>query len=34
MRAVAQAGTDWPFVGGRFIRPDAIVSIDVDSALV
>jgi hypothetical protein len=22
-------GSDWPFVGGRFLRPDAIVSIDL-----
>jgi hypothetical protein len=22
-------GDDWPFVGGRFLRPDAIVSVDL-----
>ena len=22
-------GTDWPYVGGRFLRPDAIVSVDL-----
>src|SRR5262249_12538247 len=21
---------DWPFIGGRFIRPEAVVSIDID----
>jgi hypothetical protein len=22
--------TDWPFIGGRFVRPEAVVSIDID----
>ena len=22
-------GTDWPYIGGRFLKPDAIVSIDL-----
>lgn len=28
----AQAGDEWPAVGDRFLRPDAIVSIDVQRA--
>jgi DNA polymerase III subunit gamma/tau len=29
MREIAEATTDWPFLAGRFVRPEAIVSIDV-----
>lgn len=24
---------DWPFVGGRFVRPDAVLSVDVDAVV-
>ena len=27
------AGGDWPQLDGRYIRPDAIVSIDVDASI-
>jgi hypothetical protein len=30
LMAELQESTDWPFLSGRFVRPDAIVSIDVD----
>ena len=29
MRYLREAGTDWPFLNGRFVRPEAIVSIDI-----
>jgi hypothetical protein len=30
---LAQAGGDWPFVGGRFVRPEAVLSVDVDAVV-
>jgi hypothetical protein len=24
---------EWPFVGGRFVRPDAVLSVDVDAVV-
>jgi hypothetical protein len=30
MRYLRDGRGDWPFVGGRFIRPDRIVSVDVE----
>jgi hypothetical protein len=30
LMAELQQSTDWPFLSGRFVRPEAIVSIDVD----
>ena len=30
---LTQEGGDWPFVGGRFVRPDAVLSIDVDAVV-
>jgi hypothetical protein len=30
LMAELQQSTDWPFLSGRYVRPDAIVSIDVD----
>jgi hypothetical protein len=29
MRFLREASGDWPFLNGRFVRPDAIVSVDV-----
>jgi Type II secretion system (T2SS), protein E, N-terminal domain len=29
MRILGAADADWPFVGGRFLRPDLVVSVDV-----
>jgi hypothetical protein len=29
MRFLREAGGDWPFLNGRFVRPDAIVSVDI-----
>jgi hypothetical protein len=29
MRFVRETGGDWPFLSGRFVRPDAIVSVDI-----
>jgi hypothetical protein len=29
MRFLREAGADWPFLNGRFVRPDAIVSVDI-----
>ena len=29
MRFLREAGGDWPFLDGRFVRPEAIVSVDV-----
>ena len=30
---LSQGGGDWPFVGGRFVRPDAVLSVDVDAVV-
>lgn len=30
MRYLRDGRGDWPFVGGRFVRPERIVSVDVD----
>jgi hypothetical protein len=30
---VAAARDAWPFLGGRFVRPDAVLSIDVDAVV-
>ena len=29
MRFLRETGGDWPFLSGRFVRPDAIVSVDI-----
>jgi hypothetical protein len=29
MRAVAHAGDDWPLIGGRFVRPQTVVAIEI-----
>ena len=29
MRFLREAGGDWPFLSGRFVRPEAIVSVDI-----
>ena len=29
MRYLRETGSDWPFLDGRFVRPEAIVSVDV-----
>jgi hypothetical protein len=29
MRFLRESGGDWPFLDGRFVRPEAIVSVDV-----
>jgi hypothetical protein len=29
MRFLRETGSDWPFLNGRFVRPEAIVSIDI-----
>jgi hypothetical protein len=29
MRFLRETGGDWPFLNGRFVRPDAIVSVDI-----
>jgi hypothetical protein len=34
VREVAQGLDVWPFFGGRYIRPEAIVSVDVDATVV
>jgi hypothetical protein len=34
VRQVSNGGEDWPFFGGRYIRPEAIVSVDVDATVV
>lgn len=34
VRHVSGADEGWPFFGGRFIRPEAIVSVDVDATVV
>ncbi len=31
---LSQGGGDWPFVGGRFVRPDAVLSVDVDAVVL
>lgn len=28
---LSSAPSDWPFVGGRFVRPDAVLSVDIDA---
>jgi hypothetical protein len=33
LAALLSAGAEWPFVGNRFVRPDAVVSIDLDVSL-
>jgi hypothetical protein len=33
VRQLMAAGTEWPVFGGRFVRPDAVVSVDVEPAL-
>ena len=30
---LSQGGGDWPFVGGRFVRPEAVLSVDVDAVV-
>jgi hypothetical protein len=30
MSQVADADQDWPFVSGRFLKPDTIVSVDIE----
>jgi len=30
---LSQQGGDWPFVGGRFVRPEAVLSVDVDAVV-
>jgi hypothetical protein len=30
VRELMAAGTDWPVFGGRFLRPDAVVSVDIE----
>ncbi len=30
---LSQGGDDWPFVGGRFVRPEAVLSVDVDAVV-
>jgi hypothetical protein len=32
MRFLRETGADWPFLDGRFVRPEAIVSVDVTGA--
>ena len=32
MRFLRETGSDWPFLDGRFVRPEAIVSVDVTGA--
>ena len=34
MNEVAAGERGWPFFGGRYIRPDAIVSVDIDATVV
>jgi hypothetical protein len=34
MRYLRDGRGDWPFVGGRFVRPERIVSVDVESDLI
>jgi hypothetical protein len=34
VQQVSQSDNGWPFFGGRFIRPEAIVSVDVDATVV
>jgi hypothetical protein len=34
VREVANGGESWPFFGGRYIRPDVVVSVDVDATVV
>jgi hypothetical protein len=31
---VSTSGNGWPFFGGRYIRPEAVVSVDVDATVV
>ena len=33
VRGLANGLDNWPYFGGRFVRPDSIVSVDVDAAL-
>jgi hypothetical protein len=33
MRYLRDGRGDWPFLAGRFVRPETIVSIDVDATL-
>lgn len=34
MRYLRDGRGDWPFVAGRFVRPERIVSVDVESGLL
>lgn len=34
VRQVSNGGENWPFFGGRYIRPEAIVSVDIDATVV
>jgi hypothetical protein len=34
MAYLREGHPDWPFVNGRFIRPEAIVSIDLETVLL
>ena len=31
MRAVRDAGEDWPTLGGNYVRPDAVLAIEVSA---
>jgi hypothetical protein len=33
MRAISEAGSDWPVLGGRYVRPQAVVAIEVTALL-
>lgn len=33
MRAIAHAGDEWPLVGGRFVRPQSVVSIEITALM-
>jgi hypothetical protein len=30
---LSQERGEWPFVGGRFVRPEAVLSVDVDAVV-
>ncbi len=33
MAQLSSQRDDWPFVGGRFVRPDAVLSVDIDAVV-
>jgi len=33
MRAVAHAGDEWPLIGGRFVRPQSVVTIEISALM-